>query len=363
MDAPESRCDRLKRENSDHVGLLENGVLREDVDGDPRALLVHILDLEAVAFDVVGERVGHPENHAEQRHLDVVHAIHCDSPGIGALARPRKLRCFAFGVVEAGAENVLHRADAGLKRRRVPTGDGVDATARSHPSARRFVEDRLFWRLEKNIAERSRASEGQKLANVGRIEHELGTLAEMSGLRLDRRFNRGIPHVGHITIVGIGEVEEDVVVQRGRLSLLLVSEDQIDPVAEERRCDGRFERLEVLRNERRRQIVDRNVVNRNVLLRVPKRYVILVQQKVGIEEPLRNQLFDFGRIFQARLCGDRSRIEEAIGNIEVAVLQQDVLLRERLFAQKVVQHAAQRRGVMRAVEIRRDLIVHSVQRR
>lgn len=86
--SPEPRDNRFERENRDDIGLLQNGILCNHFDGGPSALLIQVFDFKAMAFDVVGERVGDFQHHAEQRHFDVIHAIDGDCPGIRALARP-----------------------------------------------------------------------------------------------------------------------------------------------------------------------------------------------------------------------------------------------------------------------------------
>ena len=157
--------------------------------------------------------------------------------------------------------------------------------------------DRFSGRFEENISKRTRGFDGEKLSNVRRIEHELRTLSKMHGLCLNGRLHGGVLHVGHIAVIGIGEIEEDVVVRRCRLSLLLVSEDQVDPIAEIRGRNRRIQRLEVLGNEQRRRALNRDVVNGNIVLRGSERQAVFIQQEMGVEEPLRNELFDFGRVF------------------------------------------------------------------
>lgn len=156
--------------------------------------------------------------------------------------------------------------------------------------------DRFSGRFEENISKRTRGLDGEELSNVRRIEHELRTLTKMRGLRLNGRLHGGVLHIGHIAVIGIGEIEEDIVVRRCCLSLLLVSEDQVDPIAEIRGRDRRIQRSEILGNEQRRRALNRDVVNGHIVLRGSERQVVFIQQEVGIEEPLRNELFDLGRV-------------------------------------------------------------------
>ena len=137
--------------------------------------------------------------------------------------------------------------------------------------------DRFSGGFEENVSKRARRFDGEKLSDVGRIEDELRTLSKVSGLCLNGRLHCGVLHVGHIAVVGISEIEEDIVARCCRLSLLLVSEDQIDPIAEIRGCDRRVQGSEVLGNEQRRRALNRDVVNVNIVLRGSKRQVVLIQ--------------------------------------------------------------------------------------
>ena len=86
--SPEPRDNRFEREDRDDIGLLQNGILCDQFDGGPSALLIQVFDFKAMVLDVVRERVGDLQHHAKQRHFDVIHAIDGDCPGIRALSRP-----------------------------------------------------------------------------------------------------------------------------------------------------------------------------------------------------------------------------------------------------------------------------------
>ena len=290
-----------------------------------------------------------------------------------ALHRPRAVRTARIEepvrVVDALgiAEDALHRGGQDRQGARVHVADAADSAAVAHSLHGVLQIDAHPVGLQQHRAEIARRAQTKLPLRVRRGEGEGGALPEVRGLRDEAVARLQVGGGGEIDLVGVGEVVEEIVAVHGLLALLLEPEDQIDPLRQQRRHHRPFERLHVPREKRLRRDGaqerrgQRDVVDLRAALQGSEVVAIAVDQEVGGEEPLGRELLHLGEVLVARPSRDEHRVEQPVRDVEVPVLQPHVQRRVRLLAQQVVQHAAQRRAVVRAVVVRRnDALQHLV---
>ena len=290
-----------------------------------------------------------------------------------ALHRPRAVRTARVEepvrVVRAlgRAEDALHGGRQDRQRARVHVADAADAAAVADALHGVLQVDAHPVGFQQHRAKIARRAQAKLPLRVRRGEREGRALPEVRGLRDEAVARLQVGRGGEIDLVGVGEVIEEVVAVHGLLALLLEAEDQVDPLREQRRHHRPFERLHVAREKRlRRGGAEQrgrqsDVVDLGAALQGSKVVVVAVDQEVGGEEPLGRELLHLGEVLVAGPPRDEHRVEQPVRHVEVPVLQPHVQRRVRLLAQQVVQHAPQRRAVVRAVVVRRhDALQHLV---
>ena len=216
-------------------------------------------------------------------------------------------------------------------RAHVDDGVGRRAAAAAARQRARVVHLHRLGRVE-DLARRPDLR--ARLARLVRPRDQLRRrLPEELDLLLHRR---SVLRVEALEVDGafVRQIVEDVQVLLRVLPVLLVPEDQIDPLVEMCGHVLRLERFAVEPHELIRRSVrprwEPDVAEGVAPLRRAEAEVVGVAEKVGEVEELGDQFLHVRHVFEARRPRLRDRIKEPIGDVEAAALQPNVLGRVRL---------------------------------
>lgn len=176
---------------------------------------------------------------------------------------------------------------------------------------------------------------------VGFGEYLMGSLAKVVD---DANRGETLDWVGYIIEVFgavVGEVMEDVNAFDGGFSALLAAEDEVDPLVQVFAHMWTLEGFSMLGDKyfgislRPRRKLD-GVDAPTIALSHAKIVAIAVREEFGEVEELRNQFSNVAHIvFRSRLPGFLDRIEQSIRMIEIATLEQEIRLNERLKSDEI----------------------------